>query len=151
VNTLSFSKLLTFSAALTISLLTNLAGASEIYKWVDQNGNTHYADKKPSHTDTTSIKIRSSKSQQHSNVQNQAKALDEKNAAAIQAQEQTSQEEARQREIEAKCERIRENLKVIAETSRIRVVEDGKPRYLSEEEITAKKARHEEQLQEFCQ
>ncbi len=146
-----FSRVFKLCAFIAITSFASHTSSAEVYKWVDEHGNTHYTDKKPHNTEAKSIRIQSSKTSQRSSAQQQAQAIDEKAARAIQAQQEIAQEDARNKEIEAKCATIRENLKVINETSRIRLVEDGKTRYLTAEEISAKKARHEEQVQEFCQ
>ena len=151
-NPRHFSKrLLQLCIVFAISTCSGLAISAEVYKWADSNGNIHYSDKKPNNTTSESIKIQNASSSQRASVQSQAKALDEKAARAMQAKQDAALEDARKKEIEDKCATIRENLKIIAETSRIRVLEDGTPRYLNPEEIEAKKARHEEQIKEFCQ
>lgn len=150
MNGTSPLKLLKILLLLSISLNTTFAVSAEVYKWIDQDGNTHYSDKKPHNTDSTSIKIKNSKNKQQAKTEKSAKPLDEKAARAAQAQQAEVMDEARQKEIKEKCATIRANLKIIAETSRIRVVEDGNTRYLSPEEIAAKKSRHEQQIKEFC-
>lgn len=151
MNSAYFSRIIKLCAFIIITSFASHTSSAEVYKWVDEHGNTHYADKKPNNTESKSIRIQSNKGAQRSSAQNQANAIDEKAARAMQAQQEIAQEDARKKEIEAKCATIRENLKIINETSRIRVVEDGNTRYLTPEEISAKKTRHEEQIKEFCQ
>lgn len=151
LNSALFTTTLKLCAFLLISCATTIATSAEVYKWVDSNGNTHYTDKKPNHTESTSIQIKTSTASQRTSAQNQAKAIDEKTAKEMQVRQEIAQEEARKIEIEEKCKAIRENLRVIAETSRITVVEEGVTRFLSPEEINEKKANFQKQIEDYCQ
>ena len=147
----AFYSSLKLSAIILAAALSTHVVSGEAYKWVDAQGNTHYSDKKPNHTESKSIRISNSKPSSRPSPQGQAKALDEQAARAAQAKNEVAQDEARKKEVAQKCKAIRDNLKVIAETSRIRIEDEGKLRYLTPEEIASKKARHEEQLKEFCE
>jgi hypothetical protein len=143
-----------FKLSLAILMLC-IAGptfSDDVYKWVDQHGNTHYSDKKPNNVESKSMNIRTNTpSQARKAPLERAKKLNETQEKALEAKAQILQADARKKEVESKCKRIRENLKTLAETSRIRVEDNGEMRYLDPEEIQKKKSRHEEQLKEFCQ
>lgn len=143
----SFKLFVFFAITSSVSIFAS----AEVYKWVDKNGNTHYSDRKPKNTQSQSIHIKKHSPSIQNDVQSQAKALDEKEASELQAKQVATEDEARKKEIEEKCAKIRKNLKVIAESSRIRIVENGEVRYLSPEEVAKKKAHHQAQIAEFCQ
>lgn len=147
----SINATLKLSAATLAIIFSSFSFSAEVYKWVDEHGNTHYADKKPNNTESKSIHIRNTTSTPNQRTSSQSNAINEQQARAAQAKNEVAQEAARQKDLEKKCALIRNNLKAIAESSRLRVEENGELRYLTPEEIATKKSTHEAQLAEFCQ
>ncbi len=124
---------------------------AEIYKWTDEQGNTHYSDIKPKNTSSQSLKIKTNTNTASATDPIQAsKELSERNEADLEAKAKKLQEETQKRELEAQCEAIRDNIKTIEENSRIRITENNETRYLSPEEIAEKKAKFEADLAQFC-
>jgi len=122
-----------------------------VYKWVDNNGEVHYSDRKPNNISTESLRIRTQKNlQPRKDPVAQAASLDEKQNKALEAKARELQGESKKRELDAQCLAIKNNLKTLMEKSRIRIEEEGKLRYLSPDEINKKKAAYQEQIEEFC-
>jgi len=122
-----------------------------VYKWVDDNGEVHYSDRKPNNISTESLRIRTQKNlQPRKDPIEQAASLDEKQNTALEAKARKLQGESKKRELDAQCLAIKNNLKTLMEKSRIRIEEEGKLRYLSPDEINNKKAAYQEQIEEFC-
>ena len=135
----------------TILLCLAFSSHAEIYKWTDENGNTHYSDIKPNQTSSETLNIKTSKSQKETKSPQQAsQELTERNQTELEAKAQQLKEATQKREREAQCETIRSNLKTIQENSRIKITENNEIRYLSEEEIEARKAKYQQDLLEFC-
>jgi len=137
--------------AILISSSPSLATSGEIFKWKDQQGNTHYSDIKPSNADAKSLSVRAGKStNQASDPKERAKALGERKQKELEIAANNLQQKEQSAQNEKMCDDIRSNLKKIAEKSRIKIMDNGEYRYLSPEEINEKKAVFQKQLNEFC-
>lgn len=142
-------KTLSIFIALTLSYS---ALSTEVYKWTDEHGNTHYSDKKPNKSKHESLDVYSGKtSATRKDIYKQTKDLDSMAQTAAEEQKKADEEAAQKQQLEKQCQTIRDNLKTISETSRIRVMQDGEARYLSAKEIANRKQQHEQQLKDFCQ
>ncbi len=113
--------LLTAAAA---CLLAGYAGAAEIYKWVDEEGNVHYGDV-PEGRAAEALAIESRRSDpDRVQAQQQSVAKLQENLAeraAAREEEAAAREEARaEAEIRAKqCEAARERLRIAMEAQRL--------------------------------
>lgn len=134
-----------------ILLCLTFPSHAEIYKWTDENGNTHYSDIKPNHANSETLKIKTSKSRPETKSPQQAnQELTERNQAELEAKAQQLKDDTQKRELDAQCEAIRNNIKTMEENSRIKITENNETRFLSQEEVEAKKAKFQQDLQEFC-
>jgi hypothetical protein len=129
--------------------------ASDIYKWVDENGVVHFGDRpsgeapveivdvasKP--TDPTAVRAR---------VEARATARAEPAADAAAAQGLTEEElEAQERERAGKCAMFRERLQKFLTSRRLyREDENGERVYLDEEATLAARADVQEKILEYC-
>lgn len=125
--------------------------SADIYKWTDENGNTHYSDIKPNQTKSETLKIKTGTGNKAAqNPQEASQKLDELNQTELESKAQRLKENTQKRELDAKCEAIRNNLRTIEENSRIKITENNETRFLTQEEIAEKKAKFQQDLQEFC-
>lgn len=151
------------SAAALCSAPSAMAGS--VYKWTDENGVTHYSDKKPSKdaekmkVGTTASKPANQESQSGEGdgaytvkpeLQSQIDALEKKQQIdEVQSKIDAETTEAMNKK-QARCEALRGNMKTIQENARIQVEEEGERRYLTAEEIVEKRAKIATDLQENC-
>lgn len=126
---------------------------AEVYKWTDENGNTHYSDIKPNSTSSEKLKIKTSKTSKASQTKNvitEAQKLSDKKQKELQAQADKLNTDTQKRELEAQCEAMRSNLKTIEENSRVKISEGDQIRFLTPEEIEQKKQSFRQQLEANC-
>ncbi|CAD5106931.1 DUF4124 domain-containing protein [Zestomonas carbonaria] len=139
---------------LTGSLLLALSAsamASQVYKWVDEKGVTHFGAQPPegqaaTQINTTVPQIRSvapTLPPADASADDQQKALDEKIKKEVASQE-----------LERKkyCENTRNNLAQLRNNPRVRVTDDnGEVRRIDEEERQQRIRETEKAIQENCQ
>jgi len=133
------------------------AVASEIYKWVDEDGNVHYGDRpvgeagvervpirsRPTNPDTIQANVDARGAYEES-VHNDAL---EREAAKEQAAEAQAEAEQRQQ----LCNTYRDRLQQFIQSRRLyRVDEAGEREYLDEEQVTATRADMQAKVQEYC-
>ena len=149
-------KQLKSSTISSICFTAILLGASfysqaEVYKWSDKHGNTHYSDIKPNDTQSKKIKIKTHQpTTPTTSPQTAAKELSNRQAEALKEKSEKLKTATEKRELNAKCEAIRSNLKTLQENSRIKVNDNGETRFLTPEEIAEKKQSYTEKLSEHC-
>lgn len=137
---------------LTGSLLLALSAtamAGQVYKWVDEKGNTHFGAQPPEGHEATTI---------NTNVP-QPKAAPVKSVAAP-TEEDAAQEAANKKvkkdvaksEAERKefCEQTRTNLAQLKNNPRLRTQEGNEVRRITEEERQAKIAETEKNITDIC-
>lgn len=129
------------------------AGKDRIYRWVDENGITHYGEQPPK-KDKIQVDEMKTRKDYSSDAQAAREALKEKREAREEAATKTAlptQEDAermiaeRKKKLEEGCKTAKSNLEVLATHGRVKETgEDGNQRYLSEEE-------HEERIRKTTQ
>lgn len=137
---------------LTGSLLLALSAtamAGQVYKWVDENGNTHFGAQPPEGREATTI---------NTNVP-QPKPAPMKPAAAP-AEEDTEQAEADKKvkkdvakaeaELKEYCEQTRSNLAQLKNNPRLKTHDGNEVKRMTEEERQAKIAEAEKNISEDC-
>ena len=141
-----------FGLLSSITLTTSMnALGGDIYKWTDENGVIHYSDIKPGHSGAQSVEVKTVKSTKTTeSVQDKARSLDEAKQQQDEEQAKKLQQGSYERDVEARCQIVRDNLKKFEENSRIKIKEDDKERFLAPEEITSKKAEYQRILDEQC-
>ncbi len=148
INTLS-----SISAAFVLALTLSPAAtyADNVYKWTDDAGNIHYSDIQPNNVDSKNIKISGGKaSANRTSMQDKAQTLDERKNAELEKKAADLQANTKKRENDAQCVAIEENLKKIRDSSRVKVSENGKLRYLTPEEIAEKKKKYQDMFDKHC-
>ncbi len=135
---------------LTLLASTSLTAGS-IHKWTDADGNVFYGDNPPTSAKTEGVRVQSAPS-------NPGKALPRLSSpdspvaadSDIPATDSNGNIPADQAKIA--CDNAQEDLDVIGRSSRVKIKStDGTTRYLTSEEIDARKAQAEDDIQRFCQ
>ena len=145
--------LMVVAVAITLSAA---ALASDVYKYIDANGQVNYVDRPSGDPSEQRLNI-VSKPTNRSAVQARVQArLDTKNAAwkaAGNAPEQSTPEEARseREKRQQNCKMYRDRLVQYVQSRRLyREDEQGKRVYLNDQELRAARERVEQQVQEHC-
>ncbi|MAL99466.1 DUF4124 domain-containing protein [Hydrocarboniclastica marina] len=126
-------------------VLSATAANAEVYKWTDAQGNTHYGDRQPEGIKSKSMNIRSG------NPDDPVRMAPERTAQPAPEGESNSSQNGLDPEQDRKnCEVARENLQVLTNNSRVQIEEAGTRRYLTPEEIEAKRAELEQLVQTRC-
>ena len=136
-----------------IILASSPLHAGEILKWVDEDGNIIYGDSPPLSVKTEQVRVLSAPSNpgkalprlstQNSNNNSNA---DGTNVAANNDQPRLPDDQAK-----IACEEANEDLSVIKRSSRIRLRSaDGTTRYMTTEEINARRERAEKAVALHC-
>lgn len=144
--------------ALALAIGATSLHAESVYKWTDKDGITHYGDQQPTGQKSESVDVKSGTT--HSSVegskegrpspQERLKAMEKGKKEASKQASQSRTEEAREKLRQKNCEVARKNLKTLNTYGRIKVQEDGEQRYLTSEEIDAKKAEYKNIADDSC-
>lgn len=156
-------KKLSFIDALKIILVaiccvgSTQALAAKYYKWVDENGTTHYTANPPASGEGEVIKVKagasSDKEEALKRLQERRAKLQEQAAARANPEVDPNAEAEKQNaEITKKnCEIYRKNLKTMQENARVRMLDDnGESRVIPEEERQTKMNKAKEYIQANC-
>lgn len=144
--------------ALTLGLASGgSAIASEIYKWVDSEGNVHYGDR-PAGTESTEVvaltyqRANPSKVASGTAAQGDLSAsLKEKRAARQEAKKTAAEEAAAAEAKQKKCDTYRARLETFVQSRRLyREDASGERVYLDETETNAARQKVEELIAENC-
>ena len=132
---------------LTLLLSTSLS-AGTIQKWVDEEGNVHYGDSPPISAKTESVHVQPATS-------NPGKALPRLGDSSGDSDKSTTTaangDEVPNDQAEIACNQAQEDLRVINNSSRIKLkAADGSTRYLTTEEIAERKEQAEADIKSFC-
>ncbi len=131
--------------------------ASEIYKWVDEDGNVHYEDR-PSGAASEQLVALSYKRTDGGAVQERVDAFAERQAARDEARaaadaeaQQAADAEAEAEANRQKCENYRAQLQTMLQAARLyREGDDGEREYLDDSQREEARARAEELVAKYC-
>ena len=136
--------------------VTGTASASEIYKWVDEDGGIHYGDRPTGAASEERLTVRSRPTDPEA-VQSQVvarlNAQTTRAEAEANAPQGPSEEELRAeaRERAEKCSTYRQRLEKFVQSRRLyREDESGERVYLDEDEAQAARERVQNQVEEYC-
>ena len=129
--------------------------AAEIYKWVDEEGVTHYTQQPPPASQASRVDVTGPG---EAEIEREQRAMEQTAAELEAAREQrreSAREEARAERQEARraqqCAQLRENIETLADRRRLRVRDgEGRVRRLSEEERRQRLAERRAELDEHC-
>jgi len=126
---------------------------AELYRWVDEQGQTHFSDQ-PAHSQPHEIGVRPSPAapqQPHERMDKTRRLL---NAYQIERQQQREQQAKQKQQAEERrrnCLQARDRLRQYSETGSIyRLDDDGRRVYLSEQERTLLIASHRQAAADWC-
>ncbi|MFA7096117.1 MAG: DUF4124 domain-containing protein [Gammaproteobacteria bacterium] len=149
-------KILLAIALASIPLITPLrSAAAGLYKWVDEQGITHYSQEPPATGKVQKIKPPppppENAGKAIERLEAQRQELDERRAARLEAARER-QEEAKSEEIrEAACRQARENLARLEAHNRIALRSpDGNYTYLDEEQRQQRIAEARDLVSNYC-
>lgn len=145
------------AAILFIACIAN-AGAQSIYKWIDENGVTHFSEQRPQgvESERLSVKVNSgfrgdSSGTADSSTESFARsreARQEKREQAAEDAERAAQQKAIREE---NCAKARERLNTYETSRRLyREREDGEREYLTDDELDQARADSRELVKEWC-
>lgn len=140
---------------LTSSLLLALSAtamASQVYKWVDAQGVTHFGSQPPQDQSATSINTSAAPPKATEQEPEPAPTFESIADPEQAAFDKKAKEEVAAKEAERKkyCENVRTNLAQLENNPRIRVEENGEVRRLSEEERQQRIADAKAAIAENC-
>lgn len=140
---------------LALFLSTSLS-AGAIHKWVDADGNVHYGDAPPVSAKTEGVRVQPAPS-------NPGKALPRLSSPDTASEESSASDNdptdtanndndnVSADEAKLACDNASQDLRVIARSDRIKLKSaDGSTRYMTTEEIEARKIQAEEDVEKFC-
>ncbi len=136
-------------------VVTSTVQAGDVYKWVDDNGRTHYGDTPPDET-ASAVEIETGKPSVSPHLQERRKKrgkllqqFAEERRQEAEAAEKLAAEKA---ERERQCKRTRNQLRQYEHSPYLyETNEDGERRILNDAERAAEQERLRQFLQEHCQ
>ncbi len=146
-----------WGAALAICLtLAAPAQASSFYKWVDENGVTHYSARPPEDRPSQEVDVRTGETRESGDDPQQAEpalATEEDEAGDEELKQELAQEKERiEQQNQENCEIARRNQFNLKHRDRIRITDEdtGEERYLTPEELEEWRERTEKEIEEYC-
>jgi len=146
--------LITSIIVIPLSFSSNVQ-AGKFYKWVDENGATHYTETPPTNTESTSIRTQGKDpkgaEQAKAKLSKQREALNEDIGNREKAGEEANLN-AENAEVKKKnCKTARSNLKVLQEHGRIKQKgKDGEFSIMPEEKRQERIQKAKDRVKEFC-
>jgi hypothetical protein len=143
----------------TIALATALCAAppvqaAKLYKWVDEQGNVSYSERKPPDRESETIRLRgatldsSGAQEKLDKLNEQAEAQQKDREFAGNSATATAERDER---MTSNCKIARQNMRILRTTSRIQDKDaNGEPYYLDEAAIQAKIAETQRQIDNNC-
>jgi Domain of unknown function (DUF4124) len=143
------------AAPVLAALLSPSLQADEVFKWVDEQGVTHYEERAPANKEYSKITTYGEvpgggdAAKQRLEQQRADKKATEEKGVDYAAQKKIADDQAKIRS--ENCKGARSNLKTIQENARVRILgDDGEFRYLSEEERQQQLDSANETITENC-
>lgn len=132
-------------ALLTTGLTLPLMGSAQIYKWVDEDGITHFSERPPKNTPAALIKPKTGHSEPvfYGGASSPAREPEPEIPEGMVTEAEYHQE---------RCEVARQNLQALKNFGRVKVRrDDGEIHYLSEQEQQERVATNQQMADESCQ
>jgi Domain of unknown function (DUF4124) len=159
MDTMSAAAKRFLSVCLVASLAVSVAGAAEIYKWTDANGNVHYGDRPADDVNAERLSIQSRPTDPtriaalaQARVEARSQAREQASAPAADEGPVSPAEQRRIAEERAlKCNEYKNRLQSFLQSRRLyREDENGERIYLSEEETQAARSNVQSKVEEYC-
>ncbi|WP_369602852.1 DUF4124 domain-containing protein [Hahella sp. SMD15-11] len=142
------------ASALILALATTTAQAGKVYKWTDEQGVVHYTDQPPA--SATSVKEMDIAEPRYTPLPKSSPETGNRDADTqkeidkVRAQQQAENAQVEKLRKE-RCEAARKNLDILNTTTRVRIEDNGKSRFLTPEEIVERKQRYQDIVNAECQ
>jgi len=135
-------------------MFTNMALA-KVYKWVDENGATHYSSTPPPTGDFKTIKGPSKPAvdpeKAQSDINKRIEAFNKRKEDAAKAEQEAADAASKKAENQKNCAQAKKNLNLLQTKVRLRIKkEDGSQHYQTDKERNASIKRAQEQIKSFC-
>jgi hypothetical protein len=137
-----------------------LAGAplqssfAALYKWVDEQGNVTYSDRKPQDADAREVNVRAAPvtpEQARERLDALGGKADTQQKDRDFAKTAASEDQKEAEAFKKNCEMARQNMRVLENTSRIQGKDkDGNTYFLDPQEIEAKVEQSKKQVERYC-
>lgn len=139
----------------SLLLISTILSAGKFYKWVDENGVTHYTAEPPKKGEGKVVNTGAQKSSSKAAGEKKLKDLKDSEAANKQKQEEKEQFEKElataKKEKEDNCKQAKQNKIQLTIKNRVRMtMEDGSVKILSQEEKQAQLKKADEAIDEWC-
>ena len=151
------TKGLILSCAVAAMMFASGAMASEIYKWIDEDGNVHYEDRPSGAADEERLAMsynrtdRTAVSQRIKARHDRLAAREEARSTAAAAEQEAADNAAAEAERQQACERARTRLESYLQSRRLyRTDDNGERVYLDDTQQQEARRKAEEQITEFC-
>ena len=135
-------------------LMSSPLYAGEILKWVDEDGNIYYGDSPPFSVETERVRVISAPSNPGKalpRLSTQGTENNKADGAKVAANDEQEQIQLPDDQAKVACDEANEDLRVIKRSSRIRLrASDGTTRYMTTEEIDARRERAEKAVSLHC-
>lgn len=136
-------------------LISTGAQAGKFYKWVDEEGVTHYTETPPENSQSTVIKTqgKTPKNADHANSRLEAtrKSLEEAIDKRKEKKEAGKLDVENAKVKQKNCETAKNNLKILLEHGRIKEKgEDGEYKMLADEKRQERIQKARDRIKEFC-
>lgn len=140
---------------LLLCLCTTPLAMAGTYRWVDENGQTHFGDRPPANANSDEVKLDPASAepdaiarQRHERMQ---EFLEQSEQQRAERNEREAREEALAAEQEARCEVLRGRLKYLKSVSRLyHVNNDGERVYIDDEQNEQFRREFRAQVQREC-
>ena len=136
--------------AMTLMLLAGTAPA-KLYKWVDEQGNVTYSERKPPDRPVEEIKLLGVPSVSNEQAQQRLEQLNEKAETASKDREfkntVTAEVAEREKRLQENCETAQQNLRVLENASR---VQDQSGQFMDDAQREARLAQTRKDVEDNC-
>jgi dsRNA-specific ribonuclease len=148
---MSKKSLLNSIIALLLCALISAPGLAQVYKWVDESGQVHYADR-PETTQAEQVKIRQNETTTpRAKDKEKIDYLKDKNKAKSEQAEELKEQKMSNKEKRKLCNEAKSDLQAIMSRGRVREInEKGEYTYLTEEQRQQRISAARKKQKEFC-
>lgn len=143
-----------------LALVIMLAGAplqptqAKLYKWVDENGNVTYSERKPPDRSVTEVKVRTAPvtpAQSREQLDGLKDKVETGQKDREYAKSAEAEDQAHAEQFKKNCEIARQNKRILENTSRIQDKDkDGNTYFLDQDQISAKLEQSKKQIELYC-
>ncbi len=140
-------------AALLLTLLALPASAEKVYKWVDENGVSHFSAQPPPEQSAETVDVRpapgNSRVGMPQSLREKRERKEERAREAEAAEELARAKRERDRKL---CQQARDNYEQLKNENRVRVMDEetGRYRVLPYEELVAKRKGYRQDMEKYC-